>query len=91
VYLSIGVTPDGREDVLGIWIEQTERAKFLIRVMAELRNRGVYDILIAVVDGLKGFPGAINAVFAQAQIQTFIVHLLRDSMGNAGWKDRCPL
>jgi putative transposase len=63
VYLAIGVSADGRKDVLGIWIEQTEGAKFWMRVMSELKNRGVNDILIAVVDGLKGFPDAIDAVF----------------------------
>ena len=91
VYLAIGVTADGRKDVLGIWIEQTEGAKFWMRVMTELKNRGVNDILIAVVDGLKGFPDAINAVFPEAQIQTCIVHLLRNSMDYAGWKDRKPV
>jgi len=91
VYLAIGVGADGRKDVLGIWIEQTEGAKFWLRVMTELKNRGVQDLLIAVVDGLKGFPDAINAVFPQAQIQTCIVHLLRNSMDYAGWKDRKPI
>ena len=91
VYLAIGVTPDGRKDVLGIWIEQTEGAKFWMRVMSELRNRGVNDLLIAVVDGLKGFPDAISAVFPETQIQTCIVHLLRNSMDYAGWKDRKPI
>jgi putative transposase len=91
VYLAIGVTTDGRKDVLGIWIEQTEGAKFWMRVMTELKNRGVNDILIAVVDGLKGFPDAINALFPETQIQTCIVHLLRNSMDYAGWKDRKPV
>jgi putative transposase len=91
VYLAIGVTADGRKDVLGIWIEQTEGAKFWLRVMTELKNRGVHDILIGVVDGLKGFPDAINAVFPETQIQTCIVHLLRNSMDFAGWKDRKPV
>ena len=91
VYLAIGVTPDGRKDVLGIWIEQTEGAKFWMRVMSELSNRGVNDLLIAVVDGLKGFPDAISAVFPETQIQTCIVHLLRNSMDYAGWKDRKPI
>ena len=88
VYLAIGVSPDGRKDVLGIWIEQTEGEKFWMRVMSELKNRGVNDILIAVVDGLKGFPDAINAVFPLTQIQTCIVHLLRNSLDYVGWKDR---
>jgi len=91
VYLAIGVTPDGRKDVLGIWIEQTEGAKFWMRVMSELKNRGVNDILIAVVDGLKGFPDAINAVFPQTQVQGCIVHQLRNSLEYAGWKDRKPV
>ena len=91
VYLAIGVSADGRKDVLGLWVEQTEGAKFWMRVMSELKNRGVNDILIAVVDGLKGFPEAINAVFPQTQIQTCIVHLLRNSMDYAGWKDRKPV
>jgi putative transposase len=91
VYLAIGVTPDGKKDVLGIWIEQTEGAKFWLRVMTELKNRGVGDILIAVVDGLKGFPEAINTVFPQTQIQTCIVHLIRHSMEFASWKERKPI
>lgn len=88
VYLAIGVSADGRKDVLGIWIEQTEGAKFWMRVMSELKNRGVHDILIAVIDGLKGFPEAINAVFPATQVQTCIVHLLRNSMDYASWKER---
>lgn len=91
VYLAIGVTPDGRKDVLGIWIEQTEGAKFWQRVMSELKNRGVNDILIAIVDGLKGFPEAINAVFPETHIQTCIVHLIRNSLDFAPWKDRKAL
>lgn len=91
VYLAIGVTADGRKDVLGIWIEQTEGAKFWQRVMSELKNRGVNDILIAIVDGLKGFPEAINAVFEHTQIQTCIVHLIRNSLDFAPWKDRKAL
>lgn len=91
VYLAIGVTPDGKKDVLGIWIEQTEGAKFWLRVMTELKNRGVGDILIAVVDGLKGFPEAINTVFPETQIQTCIVHLIRHSMEFASWKERKPI
>ena len=91
VYLAIGVTPDGRKDVLGIWIEQTEGAKFWLRVMTEIKNRGVNDILIAIIDGLKGFPEAINAVFPETQIQTCIVHLIRNSLGFCSWKDRKPV
>ena len=83
-----GILPDGTKEILGIWIEQTEGAKFWLRVMNELKNRGAQDILIAVVDGLKGFPEVINAVFPQTVIQTCIVHLIRHSMDFAAWKDR---
>ena len=88
VYIAFGILPDGTKEILGMWIEQTEGAKFWMRVMNELKNRGVADILIAVVDGLKGFPDAINAVFPQTVVQTCIVHLIRNSMGFASWKDR---
>jgi putative transposase len=88
VYIALGILPDGTKDILGLWVEQTEGAKFWLRVMNELKARGVGDILIAVVDGLKGFPDAITAVFPQATIQTCIVHLLRNSMSFASWKDR---
>src|SRR5580693_750802 len=91
VYLAIGVSPEGRKDVLGIWIEQTEGAKFWLRVMTEIKNRGVNDILIAIVDGLKGFPEAINSVFPETQIQTCIVHLIRNSLDFCSWKDRKPV
>jgi putative transposase len=83
-----GTKPDGTKEVLGIWIEQTEGAKFWLRVMNEIKNRGVADILIAVVDGLKGFPEAINAVFPETVVQTCIVHLIRNSMSFASWKER---
>jgi putative transposase len=88
VYLAIGVRCSGCREVLGIWIEQTEGAKFWLRVMTEIRNRGTHDVLIAVVDGLKGFPEAISAVFPAAQVQTCIVHLIRYSMQFASWKER---
>jgi putative transposase len=88
VYIALGILPDGTKDILGLWIEQTEGAKFWLRVMNELKGRGINDILIAVVDGLKGFPEAINAVFPQTVVQTCIVHLLRHSMDFAAWKDR---
>src|SRR2546430_13945783 len=81
---------DGVKDVLGLWIEQTEGAKFWLRVMTELQARGVQDVLFAVVDGLKGFPEAITSVFPQATIQTCIVHLLRHSLSFVTWKDRRP-
>lgn len=88
VYLALGVTPEGHKDVLGLWIEQTEGAKFWLRVMTELQARGVRDVLLAVVDGLKGFPEAITSVFPQTTIQTCIVHLLRHSLQFVTWKDR---
>jgi transposase-like protein len=88
VYLALGVDRDGRRDVLGLWIEQTEGAKFWMKVVSDLRNRGVEDILIAVVDGLKGFPEAIGAVFPKTTVQTCIVHLIRNSLAYASWRDR---
>ena len=87
VYLALGIDRHGAKDVLGMWIEESEGAKFWLRVFNELRNRGLQDILIAVVDGLRGFPDAIQAVFPQAQIQTCVVHLLRNSMDQVSWKD----
>jgi putative transposase len=88
VYLAIGVRCSGHKEILGLWIEQTEGAKFWLRVMTEIRNRGTQDILIGVVDGLKGFPEAITSVFPRAVVQTCIVHLIRYSMHFASWKDR---
>ena len=88
VYVALGVRPDGTKEILGLWIEQTEGAKFWLRVMNELKNRGVKDVLIAVVDGLKGFPEAITAVFPQTQVQTCIVHLIRNSLDFVSYKDR---
>ncbi len=80
----------GRKEVLGLWIEQTEGAKFWLSVMNEFRARGVADVLIAVVDGLKGFPDAIEAVFPQATVQTCIVHLIRRSLAYASYQERRP-
>ena len=91
IHIALGVRADGRKEVLGLWIEQNEGAKFWLRVMNELKNRGVDDIMLAVVDGLKGFPDAITAVFPEAVVQTCIVHLLRNSMDFVSWKDRKPL
>jgi putative transposase len=88
VYVALGVRADGAKEVLGLWIEQTEGAKFWLRVMNELRDRGVADILIAVVDGLKGFPEAIAAVFPKTQVQACIVHLIRSSLDYVSYKDR---
>ena len=80
VHIALGVRADGVKEILGLWLEQNEGAKFWLRVMNELRNRGVEDVLPAVVDGLKGFPDAIRAVFPEAMVQTCIVHLLRHSL-----------
>ena len=91
IYLALGIRPDGSKEPLGLWIEQTEGAKFWLRVMNDLKARGVNDILIATVDGLKGFPEAIGAVFPQTLVQTCIVHLIRHSMGFASWKERKPV
>lgn len=88
IYLALGVLPDGSRDVLGLSIEQTEGAKFWMKVVNDLKSRGVEDILIAVVDGLKGFPEAIGAVFHETTVQTCIVHLIRNSLDYATWKDR---
>ncbi|HEX4201898.1 MAG TPA: IS256 family transposase [Chthoniobacterales bacterium] len=91
VYLALGIQRDGTKDVLGLWIQQSEGAKFWLAVMNELKHRGLEDILIAVIDGLKGFPEAITAVFAQTQIQTCIVHLIRNSLSFCNWKQRQPV
>jgi putative transposase len=88
IHIALGVRANGTKEILGLWLEQNEGAKFWLRVMNELKNRGVEDVLIAVVDGLKGFPEAITAVFPQATVQTCIVHLLRHSLDFVSWKDR---
>jgi putative transposase len=88
VYLALGIQADGQRDVLGLWIEQSEGAKFWLKVFNDLKTRGVNDILIAVVDGLKGLADAINTVYPKATVQTCIVHLIRNSLDYAGWKDR---
>ena len=88
VYVALGVNRDGLREVLGLWIADNEGAKFWLSVMNELKNRGVQDVLIAVVDGLKGFPEAITAAFPQAAVQTCIVHLVRHSLNFCAWKDR---
>ena len=91
VYLAIGVTCGGDKEILGLWIEQTEGAKFWLKVMNELKARGTEDLLIAVVDGLKGFPDAITSIFPDCVVQTCIVHLIRYSMQFASWKERKAL
>ena len=88
VFVALAVLPDGTRDVLGLWFQANEGAKFWAKVLNDLRNRGVQDILIAVVDGLKGFPQAIEATFPRTQVQTCIVHLLRHSMSFASYRDR---
>ena len=88
VYLAIGVRCSGHKEILGLWIEQTEGAKFWLPVMTEIRNRGTQDILIAVVDGLKGFPVAITSGFPKTVVQTCMVHLIGYSMRFASWKER---
>jgi len=88
VYLALAVLPDGTREILGLWIEQTEGAKFWLKVFNELRSRGCQDILIAVVDGLKGLGEAIATAFPQTTVQTCIVHLIRNSLDYASWKDR---
>ena len=88
VYLALGVQADGQRDVLGLWVEQTEGAKFWLKVFNELKTRGCQDILIAVVDGLKGLADAIGTAFPRTTVQTCIVHLIRNSLDYAGWKDR---
>jgi transposase-like protein len=87
IYLALGVNIEGHKELLGMWISENEGAKFWLNVLTELQNRGVNDILIACVDGLKGFPDAINTVFPQAQVQLCIVHMVRNSMKYVPWKD----
>src|SRR4051812_841388 len=91
IYLALGVLPDGRRDILGLWIEGTEGAKFWMKVFNDLKTRGVADILIAVTDGLKGMAEALGAVFPATTLQTCIVHLIRNSLDYASWKDRKAL
>jgi len=91
IYLALGVLPDGTRDILGLWIELTEGAKFWLKVFNDLKTRGVADILIAVTDGLKGIGEALSAVFPATTLQTCIVHLIRNSLDLASWKDRKAL
>lgn len=88
VYLALGVRTDGARDILGLWIEQTEGAKFWLKVFTDLRSRGCEDILIAVTDGLKGMPEALDAAYPQTTLQTCIVHLIRHSLAYANYRDR---
>ena len=91
VYLALGVLPDGSRDILGIWIENTEGAKFWMKVFNDLKTRGCNDILIAVTDGLKGMGEALGVVYPATTLQTCIVHLIRNSLDYASWKDRKAL
>jgi len=87
VYLALGVNMEGHKELLGMWLSENEGAKFWLSVLTELQNRGVKDILIACVDGLKGFPDAINTVYPEIQIQLCIVHMVRNSVKYVPWKD----
>jgi putative transposase len=91
MYLALGVFPDGTRDILGMWIENTEGAKFWMKVFNDLKTRGVQDVLIAVTDGLKGMPEALGAVFPDTTLQTCIVHLIRNSLDYAAWDKRREL
>ena len=91
VYLALAVLPDGTRDILGLWIEQTEGAKFWLKVFTDLKTRGCRDILIAVTDGLKGMAEALESAYPQTTLQTCIVHLIRNSLDYANWKERKPL
>jgi transposase-like protein len=91
IYLALGVQADGARDILGLWIENTEGAKFWMKVFNDLKTRGVDDILIAVTDGLKGMSEALGTVFPATTLQTCIVHLIRNSLDYASWKDRKAL
>lgn len=91
IYLALGILPDGTRDILGLWIENTEGAKFWMKVFNDLKTRGVADILIAVTDGLKGMAEALAAVFPATTLQTCIVHLIRNSLDYASWKERKAL
>ena len=91
VYLALGMLADGTRDILGVWIEQTEGAKFWMKIFTELKTRGCTDILIAVTDGLTGMSEALEAIYPSTTRQTCLVHVIRQSLDLAGWKDRKPL
>ena len=91
VYLALGVNMEGHKELLGLWLSENEGAKFWLNVLTELQNRGVKDILIACVDGLKGFPDAISTAFPETQIQLCIVHMVRNSVKYVPWKDYKPV
>jgi putative transposase len=87
-YLALGINTDGQKELLGIWISQNEGAKFWLGVLTEIKNRGVEDIFIACVDGLTGFPDAIQAVFPKTEVQLCIVHMVRNSLKYVSWQER---
>jgi putative transposase len=88
VYLALGITLAGQKEVLGMWVANSEGAKFWLHVLTELKNRGVRDIFIGCVDGLKGFPEVMEAVFPKTQVQLCLVHMVRQSLSYVGWKER---
>lgn len=87
-YLALGVNTEGKKELLGIWISENEGAKFWLNVLTEIKNRGVSDIFISCVDGLTGFPEAIEAIFPKTKVQLCIVHMVRNSLRYVGWKER---
>ncbi|WP_404413008.1 IS256 family transposase [Serratia aquatilis] len=87
VFLALGINTEGQKELLGMWLAENEGAKFWLNVLTELKNRGLQDILIACVDGLKGFPEAINSVYPQTHIQLCIIHMVRNSLKYVSWKD----
>ncbi len=87
LFLALGINTKGQKELLGMWLAENEGAKFLLSVLTELKNRGLQDILIACVDGLKGFPDAINSVYPQTNIQLCIIHMVRNSLKYVSWKD----
>src|SRR5271165_338705 len=91
VYVAIGITMEGQKEVLGLWTSANEGAKFWLQVLTELKNRGVEDIFIACVDGLKGFPQAIETVYPKTTVQLCIVHMVRASLNYVNWKERKPV
>jgi putative transposase len=91
VYLALGINRDGTKELLGLWVGESEGAKFWLSVLTELRNRGLQDVLIACIDGLKGFPEAIEAVFPRTQVQLCIIHLVRNSLRFVSWRERREL
>jgi transposase-like protein len=88
VYVALAINLEGQKELLGLWVGENEGAKFWLSVLTELKNRGVQDILITAVDGLKGFPDAIESVYPKTQVQLCIVHMVRNSLRYVSWKER---